>query len=139
MSVIYATSFALEQLNGTHDFSSDTFKLALFSDAAALSAATTAYSVSGEVSNGNGYTTGGETMVLSSGYPQTEGDHAVARFDDVSWNMTAPTQVAYGLMYNTSKSDKAVMIFSFGTGRRFTGTFAITFPASQPALIKSRS
>jgi hypothetical protein len=121
--------------SGTHDFSADTFKMALFKDAAALSDDTTVYATDNEIENGNGYTTGGATMTLSSGYPTTEGGLQAARFENLSWTFTANKQVAYALMYNTSQSDAAVLVLQFPTGRQFIGSFQITFPASHPALI----
>jgi hypothetical protein len=63
-----ATSFKVEILGGDFDFSSgtaDTFKIALFTSAATLSAATTAYSTTNEVT-GTGYTAGGNTLTISS-------------------------------------------------------------------------
>lgn len=136
-TIAYCSSFVLEQHFGTHDFSTDTIKLALFKDAAALSAATTAYSASEEATAGNGYTAGGSTLALSSGYPQTEGGRAATRFGDVSWTFTANKQVGYGLVYNSAKSNKAIMVLDFGQGRTFTGAFSISFPLTQQALITS--
>ena len=56
------TSFKTELLGGTHDLDTDTIKIALFTSSASLDATTTAYSTSNEVANGNGYTTGGNTL-----------------------------------------------------------------------------
>ena len=61
-----ATSFKVAILNGEMDFSadtSDTYKIALYTSSATLSAATTAYTTSNEVS-GTGYTAGGESLTL---------------------------------------------------------------------------
>jgi len=67
-------SFKQEILEGVHA-SADTYKIALYTDAATLGAATTAYSATNEVS-GTGYTAGGETLTgyvsgLSSKYKPT--------------------------------------------------------------------
>ena len=53
-------------LNGTFDLDTDTFKMALFTSSSNLGASSTAYSgVTNEVSNGNGYTTGGASITLT--------------------------------------------------------------------------
>ena len=60
------SSFKTALLNGEMDFSSDTsqtFKIALYTSSATLSAATTAYSTTNEVS-GTGYTAGGNTLTI---------------------------------------------------------------------------
>lgn len=136
-TIAYCASFVLEQHFGTHDFSTDTIKIALFKDAAALSAATTAYATGNEADTGNGYTAGGSTLVLSSGYPQLENGRPSTRFESLSWTFTANKQVGYGLVYNSTKSNKAILVLDFGQGRTFTGSFAISFPLTQQALIVS--
>jgi hypothetical protein len=53
-------------LNGTFDLDSDTFKIALFTSSSNIGASSTTYAgVTNEVSNGNGYTTGGPTVTGS--------------------------------------------------------------------------
>lgn len=126
----------LVSFSGTHDFANDTFRMALFDDDAGLSSATTVYSATNEITNGNGYTTGGATMALQSGYPTTEGGLQAARFEDLSWTFTARKQVAFALMYNVSQSNAAVLVLQFPKGRQFLGSFQITFPASHPALVQ---
>ena len=58
-------SFKTEVLQGIHNFSSsggNAFKLALYTNSAALTKATTVYTVSGEVASGGGYTTAGNAL-----------------------------------------------------------------------------
>lgn len=53
-------------LDGTFDLDSDTFKMALFLSTSNLGASSTTYAgVTNEHANGNGYTTGGESVTLS--------------------------------------------------------------------------
>ena len=62
------TSFKQALLDGEMDFSSDTsqtFKIALYTSSADLSASTTAYSTTNEIS-GTGYTAGGNTLTIAS-------------------------------------------------------------------------
>ena len=119
------TSFKAEILQGIHD-SADTYKIALYTSAATLGATTTAYSATNEVS-GTGYTAGGQ--VLSGFNVTTSGITAILDFTtDPSWeNATITARGA--LIYNSSKSNKAVYVLDFGSDITSTnGTFAITLP-----------
>jgi hypothetical protein len=137
MANTYTTSFVAELADGVHDLDTDVLKLALFSDSASLGAATTAYSTSNEIS-GTGYTAGGKTLALTSGYPQTA-DNGVGRafrFDDVEWTSASFT-ARWGLIYNSSQSDKSIMVLDFGQNRQsVSSTFAVRFPLTQPPLIR---
>lgn len=53
-------------LNGTHDIDSDSWKVALVTSSSNIGAASTTWAgVTGEVANGDGYTTGGESVTLT--------------------------------------------------------------------------
>lgn len=53
-------------LNGTFDLDSDTLKIALFQSTSNIGAASTTYAgLTNEVANGNGYTTGGQSVIGS--------------------------------------------------------------------------
>ena len=122
------TSFKAEVLDEQHDLVADTIKIALFTSSASLGAATTAYSTSNEVANGNGYATGG--VELTSRAVATSGTTAYFDAADPSW--TSATFTANGaLIYNSSNSNKAIAVLAFGGD--FTvagGTFQIVFPAA---------
>lgn len=126
-------SYKQEILGGVHA-SADTYKIALYTSSATLGASTTAYSATNEVT-GAGYDTGGKTLTgfvsgLSSGT-------AYITFDDPSW--TNSTITARGcLIYNSSKSNKAVACFDFGSDViSVSGTFTIDLPAAgASALIR---
>ena len=125
------TSFKQEILVEGHDFTAttgDTFKLALYSSSASLSASTTAYSSSNEVSDSGTYTAGGGS--LTSVTPTTSGTTALCDFSDISF--TSATITARGaLIYNSSASNKAVVVLDFGGDKTSTsGTFTISFPAA---------
>ena len=121
------TSFKKELFEATHDFTSDTFKIALFTSSASLGASTTAYSTSNEIS-GSGYSAGGVALTVVA--PTTDGTSAFVDFNDPSW--TSASFTANGaLIYNSSKSNKAVAAFAFGGDQTVSsGTFAITIPAA---------
>ena len=127
------SSFKQQLLQGQHDFDSaggDTFKIALYTSSATLGAATTAYSATNEITNdaGSAYSAGGNT--LTSVTPTTSGTTAFCDFADTSWS--SATFTANGaLIYNSSKSDKAVCAIAFGGDKTATnGTFTIQFPAA---------
>jgi hypothetical protein len=124
------TSFKQELLVGTHNFTAgtgDTFKIALFTSSATLGASTTAYAATNEVS-GTGYTAGGKTLTNIT--PTTSGTTAYCDFDDVVW--AGSTITARGsLIYNSSKSNKAVAVNDFGSDKvSSSGDFTIAFPTA---------
>jgi len=133
ISSAICNSFKQEILVATHDFTSstgDTFKLALYTSSATLGASTTAYSATNEITNtaGTAYTAGGEN--LTSTTPVLDSSTAVCDFNDISW--TSASFTANGcLIYNSSKSNKAVCAIAFGSDKTVTtGTFTIQFPTA---------
>lgn len=124
-------SYKKEILEGVH-LSTDTFKMALFTSSATLSASTTAYSVTNEVS-GTGYSAGGATLTgFTSGL---SGSTAFLTFSDPSFSNSTIT--ARGCMiYNSSRSNKAVAVFDFGQDvSSVNGTFTVDFPGSGAASL----
>ena len=135
ISQALCTSFKSELLGGTHDLDTDVIKIALFTSSATLGASTTAYSTTNEVS-GTGYTAGGNT--LSSVVISTDGTTAIVDCADTTWS--SATITANGaLIYNSSKSNKAIAVLAFGGDKTSTnGDFTIQFPAAaaSTALIR---
>lgn len=124
-------SYKQEVLEGVHA-SADVYKIALFTSTATLGAATTAYSTTNEVV-GTGYTAGGATLSgLSTGL---SGSTAYLTFADPSW--AAASITARGcLVYNSSKSNKAVAAFDFGGDVTSTnGTFTVDLPVAGAAAL----
>ena len=123
-----ANSFKKEILEGIHDLESggDVFKLALYTSAANLSAATTSFTTGSEVANTGQYTSGGGVLTGQS----TSLDTGVAIVDFAELSFTGVTLTARGeLIYNTSESNKAVAVLDFGGDKTATaGTFTIQFP-----------
>jgi len=133
ISSAICNSFKQEILVATHDFTSstgDTFKLALYTSSATLGAATTAYAATNEITNtaGSAYSAGGQD--LTSTTPVLDSSTAVCDFNDISW--TSASFTANGcLIYNSSKSNKAVCAIAFGADKTVTtGTFTIQFPTA---------
>ena len=129
------SSFKQQLLLGEHDLDTDVIKLALYTSAATLSAATTVYSTSDEVV-GTGYTAGGNT--LTGATVSLTGTTAFVDFSDTTWT-TATITARGALMYNASKSNKAIAVLDFGADKTSTaGNFVVQFPAndSSSAIVR---
>jgi len=122
------TSFKQDILLGVHDLETDTIKMALFLATADLGAATTVYSSAGEVSDvDTGYTAGGE--ILTGVTVLTSGTTAYVDFADPSWDPAAFTARG-ALIYNASKSNKAIAVLDFGSDKTATTIFTVQMPAN---------
>lgn len=123
------TSFKQELAQGVHNFSAvggDAFKLALYTSAATLGATTTVYTTTGEAS-GTGYSAGG--IALTNVGVNTSGVIAYLSFVSPAV-FTGVTLTCRGaLIYNSSKSNKAVCVLDFGDDISALGqNLNITFP-----------
>lgn len=127
------TSFKVELLTGTHNFTSgtgDVFKIALYTSSANLDATTTNYISADEVV-GAGYVAGGEIIVSVT--PTSTGTIAFTDFNDAIWpNSTITANGA--LIYNSSKANKAVAVLAFGGDKTTVGgDFSVIFPTPNAA------
>ena len=129
------TSFKEELYEAIHNFTTDTFKIALYTANATLNQDTTAYTATGEIS-GAGYTATGQTLLN----PVVSSASGVAyiSFDNISWTSASFT-VRGALIYNSSKANRSVAVLDFGSDKVTNSTFTITFPAntSTSAIIRS--
>jgi len=138
------TSFMNELLTGQHNFgtgvvrastAADTFKAALYLASATYNASTTAYSVTGEVS-GTGYTAGGVTISAWNAPTGTNSSATAgvafttptASF--VYTTVTLTTAFDAVLIYNSTQSNKAVSVHTFGSQTITAGTFTLTMPTN---------
>jgi len=134
-----ATSFKVELARGLHCFdngapagsaSQNVFKIALYDNSATLTAATTAYTSSGELAASGGYSTGGATLANNI-QPASTGTTAFWSWTvNPSWG--SATFTAYGaLIYNSTNSNRAVAVLDFGGAKTVSaGTFTIVLPAN---------
>lgn len=120
-------SFFLDLLQGVHDFRVDVFKMAFFEDDADLGPDTTAYSATNECS-GTAYPAGGFEITVPAGFPKLNdvaqgvaiGRIALVDFDNLDLKgLHITTRGA--LVYNSSKSNKAVLVRNFGQAITLTG------------------
>ena len=130
------TSFKKELLEGGHDFKNsggDTFKIALYTNSATFTAATTDYTTGNEVSNSGTYSAGGGTLTRVD--PASSGTTAFTDFADITF--TSASITARGaLIYNTTEgggtgTTNTVVVLDFGADKTSTaGDFQIAFPAA---------
>ena len=141
------TSFMGELLTATHNFgtaptrgtsTADTFKAALYLASATVNASTTAYSATNEVS-GTNYSAGGVTI---SGSPAWNAPTATTTSTTAGVAFTTPTaSITYTnvtlstafdcvLIYNSTQSNKAVSVHTFGSQTITAGTFTLTMPTN---------
>jgi hypothetical protein len=129
-----ANTFKTEILKAVHNFtatSGNTFNLALYTSSATLSASTTAYSDTAEITNSSGTAYTAKGNALTSVTPVLDSSTAVCDFADTSW--TSASFTANGcLIFNDSASgDPAVCAVAFGGDKTVSsGTFTIQFPAA---------
>lgn len=125
------TSFKGEVLQGVHNFATggNTFKLALYTNSASFTAATTAYTTTNEVGASGSYAAGGGTLTKQG--VTTTGTTALTDFSDLSFT-TATITARGALIYNdTATGDPTVAVLDFGSDKTSTsGTFSIIFPAA---------
>jgi len=133
------TSFKTEILDGIHALGTtviragtgaDTLKAALYLASATVNASTTAYSATGEVT-GAGYSAGGITAT-NANQPANSGTTAYwtpsASFTYTS--VTLSTAFDAVLIYNSSQSNKAISVHTFGSQTVTAGTFVLSMPTN---------
>jgi hypothetical protein len=145
-----ATSFKVEILNGHHAFgtsvtrgatTADSFKAALYLATATINASTTAYTATGEVT-GTNYVAGGVDLTGSPDWiaPTSSGTTAFSTptASIVYTNVTLSTSFDAVLIYNSTQSNKAVSVHTFGSQTVTAGTFTLTMPTNDAtnALIR---
>lgn len=132
------TSFKKELMTATHNFTNgaNSFKLALYTSSATLSAATTAYASTNEAS-GTNYTAKG--AALTNVTPTTSGTTALTDFADLTFSNATITANGALIFNDTASGDPAVVVLAFGADKTSTaGDFTIQFPAasSSAAIIR---
>jgi hypothetical protein len=132
------STFKQELLGAIHDFTfstGDTFKLALYTNSATLTAGTASYATagSGELV-GTGYTATGMNLVISSGSPNLTTTVAWTDFADPTWTGTTFTAVRGALLYNStpaSGTSPAVAVLDFGSDKSsVAGDFTVVMPTA---------
>ena len=130
MANIVPDSFKQELFLATHNFnttSGNTFKLALYTTVSGFSTGTTNYITTNEAS-GTGYSAGGTTLVNST--VTVAQNISFISFNNATFS-TATLTASCCLIYNSTQSNKAVVVLDFGGSKTSTnGDFTIQFPAA---------
>ena len=129
------TSFKTGLFRAEHNFDTDTFYIALYTSAASLGETTIVYTASSEVV-GTGYTAGG--IAITGVSVAVSGTTPYITFNNATW-VTSTILARGALIYNISKTNKAVAVLSFGADKQSSGTsFVVQMPANtvSTALIR---
>jgi hypothetical protein len=134
------STYKLELLTAVHDHTNstgDSFKMSLYTNTATLDETTAAYTATGEVAAGSGYTTTGQALTNTT--PSNTTTTAFTNFSDETWT-TASFTARGALIYNdTAAGDPAVVVLDFGSDKTGGGgDFTVQFPAfdSTNAIIR---
>jgi len=114
--------------SGTFNFGSDSFKIALYTSAAAIGPDTTAYTTTGETVAA-GYTAGGNPLTVSQ-VPTIGNQTGIATvylsFSNVTWTSALTARGA--LIYKVGGGNPTVCVLDFGADKTSTTTFTVQFP-----------
>jgi hypothetical protein len=124
--------FKVGLASGQFNFSTDTFKMALYTGGATLGPTISAYTTTNEVASGNGYTTGGNALTVSVA-PTTGSDPnnttAYLSFNNVTWNPASFT-CRGALIYKVGGGNPTVCVLDFGGDKTAATSFEVQFPAA---------
>ena len=133
------TSFKVEILKAVHNFTNstgNTFNIAMYTNSASFTAATTAYTATNEVS-GTAYVAKGNTLVNVT--PVSSSTTALTDFGDSTWSSSTITARGAMIFNDTASGDPSVVILDFGSDKvSSSGDFTIVFPTadSSSAIIR---
>jgi hypothetical protein len=119
-------TFKTGMMNGTFNFTSGTFYMALYTNAATLDTTTTAYTSTGEVV-ASGYTAGGLALTIAQ-VPTVgnSGTTAYISFNNAVWTSALTARGA--LIYQSGGGNPAVCVLDFGSDKTSSATFTVQFP-----------
>ena len=126
------TSFKQELMEAKHNFlasGGNTFNIALYTNSASFTAATTAYTTSNEISGTNYSAKGG---ALTNVNPTTSSTTAFTDFADEVFSNVTISSVRGAMIFNdTASGDPSVCILDFGADKAASsGDFTIVFPTA---------
>jgi len=122
-------------MSGAINFSTDTFYLALYTNAATLNQTTTAYTTDGEASGGD-YSPGGQEVTATvTSTPTSSGSIVYVDFSSPSWTGAI---TARGALIYKAGANGAICVLDFGNDKISNISFSVQMPAntSTSALIR---
>ena len=128
------TSFKKELLEAKHNFlasGGSTFRLALYTNSATFTAATTAYTSGNEISNTAGSAYVAKGVALTNVNPSASGTTALTDFADASYSSATFTARGALIFNDTATGDPSVVVLDFGADKSASnGTFTVVFPTA---------
>lgn len=122
------TIFQQNLLNGNENFTTGTYKIALYNALANLGQQTTAYTSTNEVV-GTGYTAGGQVLTISTPPTQnTQYNVTYVSFANAVWNPASFT--ARGALVYNATTGAACFVLNFGSDKTCTSSFTVQFPTA---------
>jgi len=118
-------TFKTGMMNGTFNFTSGTFYMALYTNAATLDVTTTAYTATGEVV-ASGYTAGG--LALTIAQTPTVGNSGTTAYISFSNAVWTSALTARGALIYKAGANGAVCVLDFGSDKTSGTTFTVQFP-----------
>jgi len=121
--------------SGSFNFSTDVFRLALYTNAATLDQTTTAYTATGEATGGNYAATGLVVTATVGTELASSGSIVFINFSSPAWTGVI---TARGALIYKAGANGAVCVLDFGNDKTSSATFTVTMPAntSTSALIR---
>jgi len=127
-------AFATGLMNGVYNFTSGSFKMALYTGAATLGPDTAVYTSLNEVV-ATGYTAGGIALPVSV-VPISANNITYISFSNVTWYGSITARGA--LIYQSGGSNPTVCVLDFGSDKTSTTSLTVQFPTadSSNAIIR---
>jgi hypothetical protein len=121
-------AFKTGMMNGSYNFNTDTFKIALYNANATLNEQTAVYTSTDEAT-GSGYSAGGQALTVTV-TPTTgsSGNVAYVSFQNAFWTGSITARGA--LIYDVTNGNKTVCVLDFGADKTSSTTFTVQFPAA---------
>lgn len=135
----FCNSFKSELMSGIHALGTtvtrggtgaDTVKAALYLASASISATTTAYTATGEVT-GTGYTAGGVTVTNATAPTLSSSTAVWTPSASITYStVTLTTAFDAVLLYNSTQGNKAISVHTFSSQTITAGNFTLTMPTN---------
>ena len=119
-------AFATGLMNGVYNFTTGSFKMALYTGSATLGPDTAVYTSSNEVV-ATGYTAGGIALPVSV-VPISANDVTYISFSNVTWYGSITARGA--LIYQDGGSNPTVCVLDFGSDKTSITSLTIQFPTA---------
>ena len=119
-------AFATGLMNGVYNFTTGSFKMALYTGSATLGPDTAVYTSSNEVV-ATGYTAGGIALPVSV-VPISANNVSYISFSNVTWY--GPLTARGALIYQDGGSNPTVCVLDFGSDKTSVTSFTVQFPAA---------